>query len=378
MRFLFINTDYSPFLRSLYGINQQLANESYQKQLEAREDTLFGTADFYSKNLRRIGHEAWDIHANNFDLQNAWFREFSQGTKPERKKPLSSLRRFLQERIQPFRQSRQAWVYEILAAQIKFYRPDVVVNLDVRFISTPFLKQMKPQIRLLVAQHAATLLPDTQDFSCYDLAVSSFPPTVEFFKRKGLPAYSWPMAFETSILPEIQNTEQTSTVTFVGNFFKGVHDSRRELIEFLCKTFDVMEVWGPSIEQFPQNSSIRKHYKGEAWGRKLYEILSRSKITVNHHGDIPPFANNMRLYEATGVGTMLITDWKENLVDLFEPQKEVVTYRNFEECAEFIKYYLDHSSERESIARAGQLRTLHDHTYFQRMKEFVKIVSKHL
>ena len=110
----------------------------------------------------------------------------------------------------------------------------------------------------------------------------------------------------------------------------------------------------------------------------MYQILRDSKVTLNHHGNIPPYANNCRLYEATGVGTLLITDWKVNLHEMFEPGKEVVAYRSPEECAELIQYYLEHDDEREAIARAGQQRTLREHTYYQRMQELVEIVRKYL
>ena len=32
----------------------------------------------------------------------------------------------------------------------------------------------------------------------------------------------------------------------------------------------------------------------------------------------------MRLFEATGCGTLLITDWKENIEDFFKIDKEIV------------------------------------------------------
>ena len=32
---------------------------------------------------------------------------------------------------------------------------------------------------------------------------------------------------------------------------------------------------------------------------------------------MPAHANNLRLYEATGVGAMLLTDWKPDLAELF-------------------------------------------------------------
>jgi spore maturation protein CgeB len=110
----------------------------------------------------------------------------------------------------------------------------------------------------------------------------------------------------------------------------------------------------------------------------MYAILLNSKITLNHHGNIPPYANNCRLYEATGVGTFLITDWKMNLHEIFEPGKEVIAYRTPEECAELIQYYLEHEAERKAIARAGQERTLKEHTYYHRMQELVEIVRKYL
>jgi spore maturation protein CgeB len=118
---------------------------------------------------------------------------------------------------------------------------------------------------------------------------------------------------------------------------------------------------------------------GNAWGRDMYRVLHQSQITLNHHiGVAGPYANNMRLYEATGVGTLLMTDWKQNLKEIFDPGKEIVTYRTPEECAELLTYYLEHSGQREAIARAGQERTLRDHNYCQRMGEFIEIVREYL
>jgi len=67
-----------------------------------------------------------------------------------------------------------------------------------------------------------------------------------------------------------------------------------------------------------------------------------------------------------------------NLHEIFEPGKEVIAYRTPEECAELIQYYLEHEAERGAIARAGQERTLREHTYYQRMQELVEIVRKYL
>src|SRR6476646_2902327 len=75
MKFLIINTDYPAFLTSLYDQNPGLAERSFDEQMSVRNASLFGVADFYSRALRKQGHEAWDIHANNQMMQSAWARE---------------------------------------------------------------------------------------------------------------------------------------------------------------------------------------------------------------------------------------------------------------------------------------------------------------
>jgi len=67
MRFLIINIDYPEFLGWLYSRHPGLEEQSYEEQMRVRAESLFGVADFYSSNLRKLGHEAYDVHANNED-----------------------------------------------------------------------------------------------------------------------------------------------------------------------------------------------------------------------------------------------------------------------------------------------------------------------
>ena len=74
----------------------------------------------------------------------------------------------------------------------------------------------------------------------------------------------------------------------------------------------------------------------------------------------------------------MVTEMKDNLPDLFDPEKEVVTYRSADEAVQKIKYYLDHESERAAIAKAGQERTLREHTYYHRMQELWQIIANEM
>ena len=395
MKFLILNTDYPEFLRWLYAQHPGLENAPYEEQMRVRMKSLFGMADFYSSNLRKLGHEAWDIFANNEFMQKAWAREhgmpiekpmlmgrrvrtiLQQARRIAAKTPL----RYLKPLFRPVWRSldsQQSWFYDILAAQIKNYKPDVLLNQAMDGINSRFMRQMKPYVQLLVGQIASPL-PQGEDFGCYDLVISSLPNFVEYFLNQGIRSELHRLGFGTKVLEMIDPKDnKTLPISFVGNL-SYAHEERVRLLEHLCKRFDNIRIWGKGIESLPQDSPTRQHYMGQAWGKEMYQILCSSKVTLNCHGKWSgEYANNCRLYEATGVGTLLITDWKVNLHKMFEIGKEVVAYRSPEECSELIQYYLEHDDEREAIACAGQQRTLREHTYYQRMQELVEIVRKYL
>jgi len=394
LKFLILNADYHQFLRSLYAQHPGLEHEPYGKQMRVRNESLFGVADFYSSNLRKLGHEAYDVHCNNEFMQTAWAREHGirvVETMLPIRKLRSTIRRvwrfagetafrnLLSVLARPLRSldSKPFWFHDVLREQIKYYAPDVLLNQAMDVIGSKFLREMKPHVRLLVGQHAAIPLSGHEDWKCYDLVISSFPPTVQWFGEKGIPAEMHRLGFEPKVLSCLKRDGRVFDVTFIGSLF-GVHSSRIELLQSLCSRFGQMRIWGPDVRHLPAGSPIRRCYVRQAWGEEMYQILHASKVTLNHHGDVAPYANNMRLFEATGVGALLVTDWKVNLHEMFEPGKEVVAYRSPEECVELVQYYLEHDEEREAIARAGQDRTLREHTYYHRMQELVEIVDRYL
>lgn len=398
LTFLIINTDYPEFLHSLYRDHPGLESQSYETQLRARYESLFGVADFYSSNLQQLGNEAYDTYANNEFLQSAWMREkglgsmvwgsqasslqkmFAAGKKVLSHRPLIYLQSILAPLLGGTEQKTPSWYYETLAHQIKHYKPDVILNQDLGGVSATFLAEMKPYYRFLVGQHAATQLKLDSGFKCYDLMISSFPPTVEYFRQQGFSAVLNRLGFESRVLTRLGPTQKKYDVALVGSFYD-VHSSRVAFLNDLYARLErpeTIKVWAPTIDHLPTDSPIRRHYMGPAWGTQMYEILNASKMTLNHHGDVPPYANNMRLYEATGVGTLLLTDWKINLSEIFTPGREVVAYRTVDECADLIQHYLNHAEERESVSRAGQERTLSQHTFLHRMQELVDVVHKYL
>ena len=80
------------------------------------------------------------------------------------------------------------------------------------------------------------------------------------------------------------------------------------------------------------------------------------------------------------MGTCLVTERCNNVGDLFVEGVEAVTYKRVEECVEKVRHLIDHPAEAEQIARAGQARTLRDHTALARARtvseELQKLVAQ--
>lgn len=368
---IIIDTYYLGFLRSFYNQNPDLKQETYQKQLNKLIGQGFGTSDFYSYNLNQNNCPAIDVIVNNEYLQRQWAKE--NCVKVSDSRLLSKLQMF--PYIYRFI-GRPKWIQEIALFQIKSAKADVVYMQDLSILNPDTLDLVKKYCKLLVGQIACPLPPE-ENLKKFDLILTSFPHYVEKFKKLGIKSEYLPLAFEPRIINKIKEKNKIFDVTFIGSFTPHHNAGTRILEEVAFKI--PIHVWGQGLHYLSPSSPLRKHFHGEAWGFKMYETLSQTKITVNRHISVSEnYANNMRLYESTGVGSMLITDDKLNLNELFRINKEIISYKNVSELKNKILYYLKHDKERQKITYAGQRRTLKDHSYPVMIKQLIKIIEKHL
>ena len=176
LKVLTLSSDCTEFLCWLYSQHPGLEKEPYEHQARVRHESLFGTADFYSSNLRKLGYEVWNIHVNNEFIQKAWAGE--RGLRIDSgERWQSRLKRGLMPWVS--RAKNREWLYQIMAAQIKDYKPDVLLNQSMLGVSNDFLREIKPHVKLLVGQQGGRPLPETENWSVYDLVISSFPPTLD-------------------------------------------------------------------------------------------------------------------------------------------------------------------------------------------------------
>ena len=322
------------------------------------------------------------------------------------------------------------WFRDIAISQIIRYQPDVIFLNDIYKINRNLRKEIRETYdkNVIIIGSLTSYTNDFASFNDIDLMITGVPSFYENFLKAGCNAYFMPFAFEKTLLNEIKRPENPDIdFAFMGSLGNGIDNFslRYALIDDLLKNTSLI-VWGDvedkrlsrfdiaainysykinkMMDFFEISREIRKkipfirlaknfvldpNYPAlntiylnrihpPIFGLEYYSMMANSKIVLNiHHGEnSSKFAANMRLFEATGIGTCLLTDWKENLPTLFESDTEVVTYRNNAECIKKVKYLLENPAEREAIAKAGQQRTLKDHTYDLRMAELNKEISK--
>src|SRR3954453_13303842 len=106
MRILVLNADYPRYLGWLYRRHAGLEGADYASQMAARNASLFGVADFYSRNFTALGHPAAEIHVNNPWLQAAWAREHGMAVETAALSGMSARRQlpsWLQRAVMPFK-----------------------------------------------------------------------------------------------------------------------------------------------------------------------------------------------------------------------------------------------------------------------------------
>lgn len=407
MRLIRITTNYPAYPQKFYHSRPQLKDQPYSVQYRALMDDCFGWADFWTHALGKLGYKVWEPVGNVEPQQKAWAQEHG------------------------IVYDEDNWLTDIIAAQVKYFRPDVLFVNDYHTYKKEFLDHLRsecPSIRLIVGWCGAPYM-DANVFKAYDVVLSNVPSLVEHFRSNGHCGEQMRHAFEPRILDKIQMTlQKTVAFSFVGSIVKakGFHSEREKLLRYLAQN-SCLQIWSdiqaPPIDEYRRLVKLRSKYatvrrlgklpggnlplrilsrfrnllndsdepntsdyiaieiaekaKSGLYGLAMYQMIHNSKVTFNNHVDISAqSANNMRLYEATGVGTCLLTDWKDDLSDIFEPDVEVVTYRSAEEAVEKVQYLLAHNDERCRIAEAGQRRTLKDHAFDLRARRLDEMIRR--
>lgn len=379
IRFLKTTTNYSNYMEGFIGKHSEMKGMRYEDALKLYFSDCNSWADFWKINLEATGKfECCEIIENAEFLQKKWAREneiiFTENN----------------------------WKEEILIEQIRHFKPDVLFLVDQygdNSLSAK-IKKLVPDIKLILGWDGI-LWHKPETFSNTDIVLTCVPESADFYKAAGKTVYYHKFGFETTIPDKLTKFPVQYDTSFAGSLIlnENYHMNRLKLVAELSRKVN-LNIFASSL---PDNWSffhryrlmntiktgnwgfafdlqrVGKRNKGPVYGMEMFNTLYNSKIIFNTHGDNSiKTAANMRMTEATGVGSLLLTDWKENLHELFVPDEEVVTYKSGAEAVDKIRMLLNNEELRKKIAHKGQQRTLREYSYRQRMSEFANFLYNYL
>ena len=376
MKFLFAVHNYYDFYTRYLSEHPDLLKKSYEDQCIALYGQLFYESDNYVHGVRQLGHEAYQVIMNCNPLQCKWAKEHSIIAPPTwlRYRPW----RWYWTRILKQPTPVERYQDKIFLEQIKRIRPDILYIFAGVPVTEWLLSEARKYASYLVCEWSCGA-PEDYPFHSYDLIISSAKPVIGYFRDKGYKVEYLPHAFDERFLTYIgKDNLRDRGAVFIGTVAPlGMRD-RVQLLEYLCRHID-FDLYGGRTRYLPEDSPLRRKSRGEAFGLDMYRLYSRYKIALHTHGVFAgDFVGAKRLFEVTGVGTMLLTDAKKDLGDFFEVGKEVVSYTDPADCLDKLRYYLTHEDECAKIAEAGQRRTLQDHTFKIRIKKLTDILKREL
>jgi len=362
---------YGPYLDGFYARNPGLEQSSFRTQMDELVGDAFSGIHIMPPYLDPLGYDARLLVPNCRPAQEQWARE----------------------RGLPFPEG--DWVRETTLLQLEEISPDAVYFGDPAWFDSAFARRMKKRPRLLAGWRAANL-PHDADWTEYDLILSSLSGVRRAALERGARAAEhFTPGFPAWYLDQIEEARLECDVVFSGQCAPTQHVRRNHLLTVIA---GAAEKHGFSFRAHtsPSDPKLQKalgpHLRPPVFGLEMLRALRSGAISFDARGSIElknyaegsgrdiagAESANMRIFESTGAGTFLLTEHYDNVAAMFEPGREIETFRDEKELVDKILYYLGNPSEREDIARRGRTRCFKDHEMNVKARLFDSYVRKHI
>lgn len=398
IKYVKIATFYKQAIEYYYLKFPDIVKESYSVQFRHFMDQYYGLSDSYEKEFIELGMSAQVIPANVAPLLAKWSEENGLAI---------------------------GNTDDLILSWLKKESPDVIYVDDVSFSPIEYwdhLRQQIPSVKLLIGNCCSPYNVYTlQVYHKFDFVFCCCNQLANELRVQGIKAHVVMHGFDTNILKKIPHKTKDIDLLFTGSIIpgKGFHQQRNNLINTIVKSKINISIYGNikrqckilirlkqciyliysflkkidvlnllrykklnkkilsgGMPQFIQiDKALEKKVYAPEFGLDMFDLLGQSNICLNIHGDISSIdAANMRLFEATGMGACLLTDWKENMCTLFDEGVEVVTYKNADDCVEKIKWLLNHPDLVKNIGLAGQRKCVEMYSVKARAKEIYDVI----
>lgn len=207
----------------------------------------------------------------------------------------------------------------------------------------------------------------------YDYFFNYDPMIAEKFKLssgnlKYLPVAADPDFYKVQGLDQKEIDFFSCDVCFVG----ALYPEREKLLSAVKKLGVDLKIFGWKSWFY---SSLAENYHGPLSVSGVAKAYSLAKISLNNNLQPQNGGVNLKTFEIPASRGFQISDDQPDLKNLFEPGKEIETYKTEDELLDKIKFYLSNEIKRRQIALAGYQRVLRDHTLNQKIKTILEVVK---
>lgn len=136
-----------------------------------------------------------------------------------------------------------------------------------------------------------------------------------------------------------------------------------------------VKIWGPSFPRWLDSSTRAVFMRQYVVREEKAKAFRAAAININSLTPAEINGVNWRTFEVAGCGGFQIAEFRPELANLFEIDREIVTFNTLGELKEKVAYYLVHEEERQEIALKSQRRAHRDHTYELRLRSLLKTVE---
>lgn len=107
----------------------------------------------------------------------------------------------------------------------------------------------------------------------------------------------------------------------------------------------------------------------------MYKVFYSSKINLNISLRSIESGIPQRVFDIMSVGGTVFTNYQEEVMELFVPDKDIVVFHDMDELADKAKYYLSHEEERVKIGINGYYRVRDEYNYVKSIEKMFAIVE---
>ena len=257
---------------------------------------------------------------------------------------------------------------EILTAQLRSIKPDILYLSDIPGFDFSILNEL-PYHPLVVGWHATTL-SDHTPWGNFDLVLSGIKKIRDGALSKGAKAAAEFMPAAPPYRSLGSSTFRPSSLVFSGSFYGGIHDERTEQFRRLSRGLDKLslDIYTSNSFEIKADEKIRLH--PALYGNDVIRLYAEHAMVLDFRGQFNLEDNgsaretsNMRIFEATRAGSLLLTERSPNLERYFVFGQEIETYTHLDELLEKIHFYAKPENEtiRKKIAESGLRRVRSEH-----------------